>query len=148
MTTIVYDHKAKQIACDSRICKNDVIGSDSFIKYKHIGAELWFFCGTIADANLLVLWFDKGPKPELIPECEALAVINGKVYHHHVSSDGVAAQFELEFSEALGSGCKFAISAIDHGKSAAESVEYAMKRDPFTGGKIHVYDIASARFLE
>lgn len=148
MTTIVYDHERKQIACDSRICKGNVIGSDSFLKYKFIGAELWFFCGTIADADLLVSWFDKGSKPDLIPECEALVVINGKVYHHEVSNDGVGNQFELPFSESVGSGSKFALAAIDFGKTAKEAVNYAITRDCGTGGKVHVYDIASAKFIE
>lgn len=148
MTTIVYDHKARQIACDSRICKSDVISSDNFKKFRYIGAELWFFCGLISDADLLVDWFKSEEKPALIPECEAIVIIDGKAMHYQVHSDAVASRFELEFSEAIGSGCKFALSAIDFGKTAKESVEYAMTRDCGTGGKVRVYDIESARFIE
>jgi ATP-dependent protease HslVU (ClpYQ) peptidase subunit len=54
----------------------------------------------------------------------------------------------LYCNQGVGSGFKFAISAMDHGKSAKDAVKYAATRDIYTGGKIHVYDIASARFIK
>jgi ATP-dependent protease HslVU (ClpYQ) peptidase subunit len=149
MTTIVYDHRHRIIAVDSRICRSGVISSDEFIKYRYVGAELWFTCGTAADEQLLIDWFRSGDdKPKLIPECEAYVVVDGKVYSRLVHENGTICQLELTFSESIGSGSKFAISAIDHGKSAMEAVEYAATRDCYTGGKVHVYDIESCRFLD
>jgi len=40
-----------------------------------------------------------------------------------------------------------ALSAVDLGKTAKEAVEHAMARDLFSGGKVHVYDVISAEFI-
>ena len=44
-------------------------------------------------------------------------------------------------NESFGSGSSFALSAMDFGKSAKDSVKYAMTRDIYTGGKIKVIKV-------
>ena len=54
---------------------------------------------------------------------------------------------KIEYSISKGSGSDFALALIDMGKSAKESIEYAMTRDIYTGGKVHVYDIEKGVFI-
>ena len=42
MTTIVYDHKNKQIACDSRETAGGALVTDKAIKYYIRGDDVWF----------------------------------------------------------------------------------------------------------
>jgi len=51
MTTIVYDHKNKQIACDSRRTTGETIINSEAIKYKLVGDKLWFMSGRPGDAD-------------------------------------------------------------------------------------------------
>jgi hypothetical protein len=39
------------------------------------------------------------------------------------------------------------LAALDFGKTAKEAVEYAMTRDVYSGGKVHVYDIDKGEFI-
>ena len=149
MTTIVYDHKNKQIAVDSRATRGDIICSDSESKFEFIDGQIWFFSGVIADKELLVSWFsDKEQKPTLVPECCSIVIIKGKAYLNTVGEHGAAYQSELTFSDAIGSGSSFALAALDHGKTAKQAVEYAAKRDPFTGGKITVFDVETGKIVD
>jgi ATP-dependent protease HslVU (ClpYQ) peptidase subunit len=72
---------------------------------------------------------------------------NGEAWHCSVSRDSVLQKFRLTHDLAMGSGELFALAAMDFGKSAGESVEYAKTRCIYTGGKVHVYDIASKEFI-
>ena len=53
---------------------------------------------------------------------------------------------KLDYSYGIGTGSEFALSALDHGKTAIEAVRYAAKRDCYTGGRIYSYDIKSGEF--
>jgi hypothetical protein len=61
--------------------------------------------------------------------------------------DGYFCKTLLTHNDCKGSGEYFALSALDHEKSAREAVEYSMTRDMFTGGEIHVYDIEKGEFI-
>lgn len=145
MTTIVYDHKNKQIAVDGRCCADGMIKSDSDIKYLFTCDQAWFFCGQVSD-HLYLLDAFSGKD---IQECEsnALLVIDKKVYLCGVDK-GKLWKEPINYNSGIGSGHRFAISALDFGKSAKEAVEYAMTRDLYTGGKITVYDIEAGNFIE
>jgi len=148
MTTIVYDHKNKQIAVDSRVSRDGVICTDEGVKFLHDDSGVWFFCGKNCDKALLVEYFE-GKDLELLPEAWAIyAKNNGEVYLRSVNDGRVPEESLTEFSEAIGSGEPFALAALDHGKSAKEAVEYAMTRDTGTGGKVHVFDVGAMEFLD
>ena len=145
MTTIVYDHKRKQIACDSRCTGDGVIKTDSLLKYRYSGAALFFFTGPVSDHEKLVNAYSHGK----IEKCEANAIIcvDGKVILCGIDGDELWLE-TLSYNQGIGSGFKFALAALDFGNTAEESVKYAITRDFYSGGKVHVYDIESAKFLE
>ena len=58
-----------------------------------------------------------------------IALINNKVCEH----------YPVEHNRAIGSGNRFALAAMDFGKTAKEAVEYAACRDVYTGGKVESF---------
>ena len=54
MTTIVYDHKNKQIACDSQSTLDGVIIDSEAVKYKQVDDKLWFISGAPGDADTFI----------------------------------------------------------------------------------------------
>lgn len=151
MTTIVYDHKARQIAIDSRATSSGIIVDDESQKWRITeSGEIWFTCGAICDEELLIDCFKDGDKKlnvEVIPDANAFVVRGDKVLMRGVTQDGEAWTQGLTNTRCLGSGSSFALAALDHGKNARQAVEYAMTRDCCTGGKVHVYDIELGVFL-
>lgn len=150
MTTIVYDHKARQIACDSRMTRSGVVLSDSASKWKYDKSVILFFTGCTCDFEQFMQHYGThGAKPDAEVEADAFIVRDGAVYEAGFSKTHGYFETPLrEYSSAIGSGQSFALAALDYGESARRAVEYAMTRDIYTGGKVHVYDIESARFLE
>lgn len=152
MTTIVYDHKARQIAVDSMTTSSGLITSDH--EQKRCQEELsniWFLSGRISDYDLLFDAYkdsDRAFDLQAISDAIALFVRDGSVFLRGVTDKGEAWTQKLTHSRCIGSGSSFALAALDFGKSAKEAVEYAMTRDIYTGGKVHVYDIESAEFIE
>ncbi|WP_431786944.1 hypothetical protein [Vibrio harveyi] len=138
MTTLVYDHENKIVAYDSRHIKDEsIIISDSLDKLHIVNDHKFLGCGKVGDINLLIkAYLDKQP-----PECEMLRAIIWSIESDRVRrvgfSDNALWVNTLQYSATDGSGADFALAALDMGKSASEAVEYAMKRDPFTGGKIN-----------
>lgn len=148
MTTIAYDHKARQIAIDSRSTSGGIIKSDSRKKWITQGKDIWFFAGAHCDIHEFLCAFD-GIKPERDLDCIAMAVIGGIAYWCGVDNgDKTTWKQALEDSDAVGSGQQFALSALDFGKSAKDAVKYAATRDIYTGGKVHLYDIKLGRFVK
>lgn len=151
MTTIVYDHKAKQIAVDSRATSSGLITSDNEQKWhKADDGRLWFLSGCFSDYDLLFDSFKDGDRAfdlPAIPDAVALVVKDGTVYLRGVTDKGEAWTQKLTGSRCIGSGGSFALAALDFGCSAYDAVKYASKRDVYTGGKIHVYDIALGKFV-
>ena len=152
MTTIVYDHKARQIAVDSRATSSGIIVDDESKKWQLTDSgELWFTCGAICDEGLLIDCFKDGDKKidvPIIPDANAFVVRDGSVLMRGVTPEGEAWTQELTSNRCLGSGSSFALAALDFGKSAKDAVKYAATRDIYTGGKVHVYDIALGKFVK
>jgi len=149
MTTIAYDHKNQQIACDSRTTADGFICSDSAIKYRVMvgSGDVWFYYGVAADVDIFIANFKHNEEIKKNVSCGALLVRKGIAYG--ISNyDGVYKQSILSYNEGFGSGACYALSAIDLGLSAKKAVEYAMTRDCYTGGKIHVYDIKKGKFVK
>lgn len=150
MTTIVYDQKARQIAMDGREVAGAEIKSDSIKKsyMNHMDGTIYFIAGSVHDAKLFMSE-DKniGQKPSKSIECTAIFVKEGKAYKGRYDDEIGYWEVELSYSDAIGTGGVYALCASDFGCSAKESVEYASKRDVYTGGKITVYDIESGEFI-
>ena len=146
MTTIVYDHKNKQVACDSRESGGGVLFTDEAIKYQEVNGDIWFICGSKSDVTLFIEAFHHNAKAPENVHCNGLVVKDGVAYKA-CDEDGIYKLDELPCNEALGSGGWLAMAAVDLGETAKQAVEYAMTRDLFTGGKVHVYDIVKGEFI-
>ena len=108
----------------------------------------WFFCGDICDQKGFVDCYDKEQEQQKVTfNSSAFLVVDGVVYSVYMD-DGYFCKLEIDHNDCKGSGELLALSALDHGKTAKGSIEYAMTRDMFTGGDIHVYDIEKGEFIE
>ncbi len=146
MTTIVYDHKNKQVACDSRETGGGVLFTDEAIKYKVVGDDVWFICGSKSDVAIFIDTFEHNSHSPDNVNCGGIVVRDGVCYKA-CNEDGVYKLDELPCNESLGSGGWLAMAAVDLGKTARQAVKYAMTRDLYTGGKVHVYDIEKGEFI-
>lgn len=137
MTTIAYKHETKTIAWDSRSTSDSVIMCDTDEKMCEVDGVKFWLCGSIADEDLLIgMYF--GEKSEVIPEANALAYDGGHVYMVGVNEDAIMWKQRMTYSTALGSGSKFALSAMRLGLDAKEAVEHAKTLDCYTGGEVNV----------
>lgn len=148
MTVIVYQHATQQIAVDSRVTAGDLIVSDECNKEEFRQGDIWFSMGSVADSKIMLdIFYSDGEASRDIDGTGALmvnngtatlvGVENGKIWHHPVS-----------VNRCLGSGGEFALASLDHGKTAKQAAEYACTRNNGCGGKIRVFDIATAKFIE
>jgi len=145
MTTIVYDHKNKQVALDSRITAGNLIVTDEGSKHTEKDGEHWFFCGETSDYDQLIE-LAHNDKPEVLPDCSAIMVKGGVAWLVAFNGE-YCSHSKMQASRGIGSGGEFAMCALDFGKTAKEAVEYAITRDSGTGGKVHVYDIDKGEFV-
>jgi len=152
MTTIVYDHKNKQIACDSRTTIGGTIIDDESIKYKTVDDKLWFLSGSPGDADTFITHYKPLTETNAHLNIDAIFLIIqgdcvGGVYRAIKNEQDVYKECILDHNFTAGSGDMWALAALDHGKTAKEAVEYAMSRDIYSGGKVHVYDIEKGEFI-
>lgn len=136
MTTIVYHHESRAIAFDSRLTRGGTIVSDEFNKLKTKGDVKFIFSGLEADIQKLVSEY---PACTTKLECSGIIIEDGKVYH--AAFEPEFKMLELFWSESWGSGQDHALTAIDLGCSATDSIEYAKKRDTGTGGKVNTINL-------
>ena len=148
MTTIVYDHKNRQIALDSREVAGDEIKSDSAIKHMVVGGTLYFMSGCVSDHQAF-FELDKvrGAKPDVDIQCSSIFVRGGVVFKCSFSTTGYW-ELELSSNDSVGSGGVYALCALDFGKSAREAVDYAKTRDVNTGGKTIVFSLDKNKFIK
>jgi len=140
MTTMAYNHKDKEVAIDSRITSNGTIRTDKYNKVLINDLGTWLFTGSCCDVEDLAV-LRHNDHVDVIPDCTALLIHEKEMYLVSVNSDGYCEWFKTEHNCAYGSGGDFALSALDFGKTAKESVKYAMTRDIYTGGKIQVFKV-------
>ena len=149
MTTIVYDHQSGKIACDSMLSNEGLIVSLNFQKWLEVGGVFWFFCGATCDFMKLIERFCENSrnKPDYHISASSIVVRQDGVFECAVDNDtGEPFSTPLNYNYAIGSGTPFALAALDFGRSARESVEYASTRDAYTGGDCHVFDCAAHGF--
>lgn len=140
MTTIAYNHKDKMIAVDSQRTKGEMILTLSGNKSITIDGILFLMAGATADYNLLTDWYFGVNKTGAKPDCSAMVIESGKCYIYGFS-DEVPFKELCDCNNAIGSGCDFAIAAMDFGESASGAVEYSKTRDIYTGGEVRTYKV-------
>ena len=148
MTTIVYDHKNKMIAIDGRQSAGNEIKMDNAIKWRKDGDNIYFLCGHVSDyENFLSHQKKVGTASDVKIEVGAIRVSNGVAYKCSFDDDEYW-EHKLECSDGLGSGGVYALSALDFGLDVREAVEYAKKKDIYSGGKVTVFDVEKMEFVE
>ncbi len=146
MTTIAYHHKDKQIAVDGRVTAGGAIADDNYNKIITNKLGIWVCSGSSADCESLAM-LKLGDNAGRDLESTALLVREGKVFLALTEKDGRYSESPVTYNDAQGCGYRFAIAAMDHGKSAKEAIEYAMTRDIYTGGKIQVIDVENGNVI-
>lgn len=147
MTTIVYDHNKKQIACDSRESANGFLHKDTADKFYHRGEVIWFMSGSKGDIEFFIDDFEHNKKAINNLECSGIFVDDKLTYVATVENGHYKSSL-MDYTDGFGSGGWMALSAVDLGLSARAAVEYAMTRDLCSGGKVWVFDIESNKFLD
>ena len=80
------------------------------------------------------------------PDCTAIMACGGDV--KLVTFNGEHCSHErLRYNFAIGSGANFASAALDFDCDVKSAVEYAAEKDPFTGGKVQVFDVNLMKFI-
>lgn len=139
MTIIAY--KNGIIAYDSRITSNSLIESDKHNKMQIHNNCRFFFSGARCDEERFIdAWF--GNHSVTLTTHAFVLDDNNVLYRCGVDCDGFWKEpVIMNRHKAIGSGSNFATAAMDFGKSAKESVKYAMTRDSSCGGVIRTYKI-------
>ena len=138
MTTIAYDYKNKIIAYDSRLTAGTLIVSDNHNKHRKCKRGWdWVISATEHDTDQFIDLFAEQESANLSYDVDCVVVIDSVVFNAYVN-DGLFKLCPLVHSECFGSGGRFALAALDFGKSAKDAIKYAMKRDSATGGKIRI----------
>ena len=147
MTTIIYDHKALQVAVDSRCTSGSIIINDRAKKWREINGSYYFFAGPVSDIEQFIKLDGIRGKPDHANEVICVKITDHVAYLCGIDADDGWWQEEFEFSDGAGSGRFFALSALDFGKTAKQAVEYAATRDVYTGGQVEVFDILKMTFI-
>jgi hypothetical protein len=151
MTTIATD--GRTIAADGLRrtgwgCKMDMTVEKIHVRYGRIYA----LAGSYALVTPAIEWHHKGADPHDLPRCEkddgwSLMVLerDGSIATYNNQAPYPEKQ---SFPFIMGSGCDYALGAMDHGATPEEAVRIACRRDESTGGEIQVIDIKEALGLK
>ena len=141
MTTIGY--RDGIVATDTLTVAGTMVVDHNTEKFIERNGVKFFICGATSDHIKLVEEY-LSPTGRDIGDAEAIVVEADLIYVVGREDEGKGIykcpNNRLNFI-SLGSGTRFAIAAMDHGKSAKDAVEYAMRRDIYTGGEVRVYEI-------
>ena len=142
MTTIVYCHKTKQIAVDSRATMGTRIVSDKHEKhYEHEGCH-FFVAGSIQDIDSILSAYSNKDTKWSRDRFSAIVVTPANTVVAFYSVGTKLYTIPITFNDAYGSGGDWALAALDFGFTAGNAVRYAATKDNCTGGPIYLYDIA------
>lgn len=146
MTTIAYD--GRYIAIDSRLTCGSWISSDDFDKTIESEYSVIFWCGDLDKKDEFISAFLKNEKVTE-PAKTRLFFYDKKLrkLFDVFSQDGVIVKSPITFKDSCGSGSSHAITAMDLGASAVDSLRVTMRRCNCTGGLIRCYDTKLNKFV-
>ncbi|MCE8003631.1 20S proteasome subunit A/B [Billgrantia ethanolica] len=133
MTTIVWD--GTTLATDSLISVNGSTYNHAQKLFQLDNGEWVAFAGEQQEWWEVLEWLQAGAPRNDKPNVSRVEMIIA-------GPDGVFEMFNklvripVNGPVAYGTGWKWALAAIDHGKSAVEAVEYAIGRDHDSGGEV------------
>jgi 20S proteasome alpha/beta subunit len=135
MTTIAY--KDGIVGYDGRQTAGDVILSDVVDKCILNQGHYFFLSGHIADYEIFVkAWH--GEKIETDINAYGFVYDGSQLWKAGVQ-DNKLWKYKVTYPESVGSGYLHALTAMDMGATAKEAVEWAAKRDVYTGGVIREF---------
>jgi len=141
MTTIAYNHKDKEIAVDSRYTRGDTISNNNGVKYRKVNGVTFVIAGnTMYYDDIINCYFGNEECAKGV-NVSALVIDNGVAYECAFDQDGGFWKDKLTENTTHGCGSVWATAAMDFGCSAKDAVKYAMTRDIYTGGKVHVFKV-------
>jgi len=142
MTTIAYNHKDKEIAVDSRCTNQGKIVTDAMDKSITISGVTYFYTASGDDGEKLakIISGSSTDKDNESLDAAVMFIKSGKAFMGCYSENKLDTWL-LTYSDSIGSGCDFALAAMDFGKTAKESVEYAATRNHHTGGEVRVFKV-------
>ncbi|KZN57457.1 hypothetical protein N473_26740 [Pseudoalteromonas luteoviolacea CPMOR-1] len=154
MTTIIYDHKNSQIACDSQTTENGIIiNSDADKWYILSDGSLIFATGKTVDIHELRTHLEGGELSQNIGKVIYFrihethkTVIYGSVYETEDKTK-VVREEPLLHSYGIGSGGESALVALSFNVSARDAVIKASEFDINTNDNVKVYDISEVGFI-
>lgn len=132
------------VAADSRV--SGAYSSAMVKLYKQPGAIIGF-AGEICEALVFVDWYRdrRNRAPDTAHETGWCALVLSEKDGIEYWDKSLRPAKMLELQAAIGSGAPFAIGAMDAGKSAAEAVKIACKRDPACGFPVMTARLSSSR---
>ena len=141
MTTIAT--KDGIIAYDSRATMGEVIFDNECNKKSVVDGVTFFIAsGYPEEAIIIATYFSGESFPKHFDHFEGIAVDDGKVYRLlPVRRRLIKERIRDGQVFAVGTGWKWAIAAMDLGRTAKQAVEYAMTRDVNTGGKVKTFKV-------
>ena len=144
MTTIAWD--GKTLAVDSLATCNEIISSYNEEKlFLNVGVySAVAIAGNFAEMLELVEWLKT--KDGEMPKANGTAMCvkpDGCCFSYH-PKDGCSRPDREDNLAASGTGWEIAIGALEAGCDAVRAVEIAIKRDPFSGGKIQMFSLEEA----
>lgn len=141
MTTIVYCHKTKQIAVDSRSTMGTRIVTDEFAKHHIRDGHHFFIAGSITDIEYIMSAYLNKETKWTRERFSALVVSPDDSVQAFYNVDSKLFVLPTTFNDGYGSGGDWALAALDFGQTPLEAVRYAATKDNCTGGAVLVFDI-------
>jgi ATP-dependent protease HslVU (ClpYQ) peptidase subunit len=140
MTTIAY--KDGIVAVDSQSTCGDIISSLNETKIRKTDKGVFILSGVEGDCHLFSLIWPHG-NSVTGGECCGFVFDCGVLYRAGFDEEGKIERQRQDLSQtwAFGSGMPFALAAMDMGASAVDAVKLAIKRDPFSGGKVKIFKL-------
>ena len=141
MTTIAYNHEEGIIAYDSRRSIDGYIADDNVQKHYEKGGVSFFMCGAPSDYAEFIDCYLSGDSINKDNDVCAYTIDAGQVYRAGACGEDKTWKTPTDYTGAIGSGGRHAITAMDMGATAKEAVKWAMKRDSGTGGRIRTFKL-------
>lgn len=155
MTTVCY--RDGIIASDGQVTSGDRIDNLNLKKVRKINNCLVAGAGRLSSVFSFFEWFERwsdaqvvqGQAPHVdvfIPEgiddedFQGLVIFSDKTIFHY---EGGKKSYSMPKEQyvSIGSGCDYALAAMDAGASAVEAVTIAIQRDVFSGGEIFTEEL-------
>lgn len=135
MTTVACD--GRMMAGDGMVTDDNIVCSLDTEKVVRLrDGRIAGFCGDAFSYRLFAEWLDNGCEGDPPKSIDGLGCIVLSPDGTLTSYDEHGRTFVEHDKWAIGSGQRFALAAMDLGKSAGEAVVYACTRDVFSGGII------------